>query len=131
MEGGDIAGLGLLDVSTTLLEEKTTVQRQARLADGSLVQGYEIHHGRTTSGPGVRELVQDGLGWIQGSVSGVYLHGLFENTEYRASVLGALGWRGRAVDWHSRIDAELDRVAGLIGPGGWDLKPSERLPRVQ
>ena len=131
LEGGDIAGLGLLDVSTTLLGEKTTLQRQARLADGRLVQGYEIHHGRTTSGPGVRELIHDGLGWSQGSVSGVYLHGLFENTEYRASFLSALGWRGRAEDWHARIDSELDRVAGLFGPGGWDLKPTERLSRVQ
>ena len=99
--------------------------------EGYGLKDLALAHGRTTSGPGVRELIHDGLGWSQGSVSGVYLHGLFENTEYRASFLSALGWRGRAEDWHARIDSELDRVAGLFGPGGWDLKPTERLSRVQ
>ena len=131
LEGGDSVGLGLLDVSTTLLRDKTTLQRRVRLADGGLVEGYEIHHGKTIAGTGVRELIPGGLGWSQGCVSGVYLHGLFENTDYRVSFLTGLGWRGKAADWRSRIDAELDRVAGLLGPGGWELRLSEGAASVR
>ncbi len=129
LEGGDIEGLGLLDLTTTLHQEKTTRQRRVELrAEGPPieVEGYEIHHGRTTAAAGVQETIADGLGWRQGSVSGVYLHGLFENTGYRAAFLSALGWRGKARDWRARIDAELEQVAGLMGPAGWDLKLREK-----
>jgi adenosylcobyric acid synthase len=110
-------------VTTTLHEEKTTRQRRARLAQGDWVEGYEIHHGRTTAGAGVRESIEGGLGWSQGCLTGVYLHGLFENTDYRARFLSALGWRGKTSDWRTRIDSELERLAALMGPTGWDLKP--------
>ena len=110
LEGGDMPGLGLLDVETTLEAAKTT--RQAEVAwHGEALRGYEIHHGRTTAGPRARESLPDGLGWEQGAVCGVYLHGLFENTGYRQAFLEALGWRGAARDWRAHLDAELDRVA--------------------
>ena len=50
----------------------------------------------------------------QGAVTGVYLHGLLENTAYRQWWLEALGWRGQAQDWQARLEAELDRVAGEV-----------------
>ncbi len=119
LEGAEAEGLRLLDITTTLMPEKATRQREAAWAGRGLVRGYEIHHGRSTPGPAVREYLADGLGWEQGSVRGVYLHGLFENTAYRQSFLAALGWHGRAEDWHARLDAEIERVASLVPASGW------------
>ncbi len=51
LESGDIEGLGLLDLVTTLEREKTTRQRKVRWVPGGMVEGYEIHHGRTVTGP--------------------------------------------------------------------------------
>ncbi len=120
LESGDIAGLGLLDVTTTLAAEKTTRQRQARwLPDNGSLAGYEIHHGQTSAGPLAEPHLDEGLGWQQGAVCGVYLHGLLENTAYRQWWLERLGWRGQAQDWHARLEAELDRVAQVIEQTGW------------
>ena len=119
LEGGDLDGLGLLDVSTTLAAEKTTRQVEIPRAGGSL-RGYEIHHGKTTAGPLAREHLPDGLGWEQGRVRGVYVHGLFEDTAYRQAFLDGLGWRGVARDWRAHLDAELDAVAAAVSRA-WPL----------
>jgi adenosylcobyric acid synthase len=126
LEGGDMDGLGLLDVVTTLEPAKTT-----RVTDvpwrGERLAGYEIHHGRTTAGPDAADHLPDGLGWEQGSVRGVYVHGLFENTAYRQAFLEGLGWRGVARDWRAHLDAELDHVAQVVEaawPQGRPAAPS-------
>jgi adenosylcobyric acid synthase len=119
IESGDEVGLGLLDITTTLAAEKTTRQREVRWVEGELVRGYEIHHGQTVAGASGARHLEDGLGWRQGNVTGVYLHGLFENTAYRQRFLSGLGWTGRAEDWHARLDRELDRVAELVEMTGW------------
>jgi adenosylcobyric acid synthase len=122
VESCDLDGLGLLDVTTTFRFEKTTRQTQV-LTDRGLLQGYEIHHGETHPGPQARVHLKDGLGWEQGNVCGVYLHGLFENTDYRQEFLVGLGWQGCAEDWHARIEAEFERIAGLVDASGW-LSPT-------
>lgn len=119
VEGGDFAGLGLLDVTTTLSVEKTTRQRRVSGENTGELRGYEIHHGQTASGPGTRVYLEEGVGWEQNNIRGVYLHGLFENTSYRQDFLAQLGWRGCAEDWRERIDLEFERVAGLIEASGW------------
>jgi adenosylcobyric acid synthase len=119
LEGGDMLGLGLLDVTTTLLPEKTTLQREARVVGGGLVRGYEIHHGETRAGPGACPHLEDGLGWQQDNVWGVYVHGILENTDYREQFLLQLGWRGPTRDWQKFMTAQLDIVAGLIPESGW------------
>jgi adenosylcobyric acid synthase len=122
LEAGDIEGLGLLDATTTLELDKTTRRRKVLWVHGGTVEGYEIHHGRTRTGPRVQAHLEEGLGWEQGNIRGVYLHGLFENTGYRDSFLRSLGWQGRAEDWPARIDSEIDRVATLIATSGWGQK---------
>jgi adenosylcobyric acid synthase len=119
LEGGDMDGLGLLDVTTTLGADKTTRQVEVPWGGGSL-RGYEIHHGRTTAGPLAREILPDGLGWEQGAVRGVYVHGMFEDTAYRQAFLDALGWRGMARDWRAHLDSELDAVAAAVARA-WPL----------
>ncbi len=119
LEGGDLDGLGLLDVTTTLAADKMTRQVEVPWGGGSLL-GYEIHHGRTTAGPLAREHLSGGLGWEQGAVRGVYVHGLFENTAYRQAFLDGLGWHGVARDWRAHLDAELDAVAAAV-TAAWPL----------
>ena len=113
LEGGDLDGLGLLDVTTTLAADKTTRQVEVPWGGWSLL-GYEIHHGRTTAGPLAREHLPGGLGWEQGAVRGVYVHGLFENTAYRQAFLDGLGWHGVAREWRAHLDAQLDAVAAAV-----------------
>jgi adenosylcobyric acid synthase len=110
LEGGDMEGLGLLDLETTLEPSKTTRVTEVAWA-GGLLRGYEIHHGRTIAGPAAGEHLPGGLGWEQGVVRGVYVHGLFENSAYRQAFLTGLGWSGQVRDWRAHLEAELDRVA--------------------
>jgi adenosylcobyric acid synthase len=114
IEGGDLEGLGLLDITTELVPEKATALRRTRWLEGGTVDGYEIHHGRSEAGAGVQAFLEGDLGWQQENLWGTYLHGLFANTGFRASFLRRLGWRGSPVDWSSLLDHELDRVAALV-----------------
>jgi adenosylcobyric acid synthase len=118
IEGGDITGLGLLDVTTTLAADKVTRQRSIRW-DGHSIRGYEIHHGRTDAGVSAEEWLPDGLGWRQANVVGVYAHGLLENGPFRQWFLEQLGWHGRADDWSPKIEAAIDEVAALVEESGW------------
>jgi adenosylcobyric acid synthase len=119
IESGDIPGLGLLDITTTLALEKTTRQRHIPWHAGSTLHGYEIHHGQTLPGPRALPILPDGLGYQQANITGVCLHGLLENTAYRQQFLSQLGWQGQAQDWAGRLDAEIDRVAELVRVTGW------------
>jgi adenosylcobyric acid synthase len=121
VEGGDMAGLGLLDLTTTLGLEKTTQQRTARWLDGGPVHGYEIHHGQTQAGPLAKAHFEDGLGWQQGNVWGIYLHGTLENTAYRQQFLARLGWHGQTREWSEVLESQLDHVAQLVAESGWQL----------
>ncbi len=118
-EGGDAEGLGLLDVETTFAGEKTTRRTRVLSSNCGWVEGYEIHLGQTVADPHVERHLAGGLGFRQGNVAGVYLHGLFENTGYRLHFLRSLGWSGATAEWDERIRAELDRVADLIDESGW------------
>jgi adenosylcobyric acid synthase len=118
LEGGDIAGLGLLDLTTTMAPDKITRQRSIDWDDGT-IDGYEIHHGRTEAGSLAEPWLPDGLGWRQGSVLGVYVHGLLDNSSYRQWFLERLGWRGRAHDWGIEIEATIDQIAALVTESGW------------
>lgn len=119
LESGDCPGLGLLDVTTTLVPSKTTRQRET-LWQGITVHGYEIHHGRTQPGPAVQAILPEDLGWAQENVSGVYLHGLFEHAVYRQAFLTRLGWQGQTCgEWSASVELHLERAAQLISEAGW------------
>jgi adenosylcobyric acid synthase len=118
LEAGDAAGLGLLDVSTVLAPDKVTRQIEVGWAEGGRLRGYEIHHGETRPGPQAYPYLDNGLGFQQDNVWGVYVHGLFENAAFQQRFLERLGWEGQVGDWSARLDAELDRVAALVGASG-------------
>ncbi len=106
-----VPGLGLLDATTTLVNEKITRQATARLLEpsrlsqdgaGPVFSGYEIHLGETSLGAGMRPLFQltrlgdvenrdDGAVNDDGSILGTYLHGLFDSSDGLALLLSH--WR--------------------------------------
>ena len=81
-------GLGLLDVNTEMAVSKTL--RQVKLPDN--IEGYEIHHGKTSVGSG-DVYISSGekvLGVRNGHIEGTYLHGIFDNDIYRLNFLNEL-----------------------------------------
>jgi len=118
--GGRTPGMGFLDVVTELQPDKRTTQVEARpllgnVAPGCTVSGYEIHMGRTRRGsvpPGFRILHRSDEGLSQagrhsgsedeaadgacredGLVWGTYIHGVFDQPEFRRQWLNRLRQR--------------------------------------
>jgi len=99
---GTVAGLGLLDAVTRFdLYEKRTVQVKKTVTGGGpilepirgqIVAGYEIHMG-VTSQNGQNAFGDDGAISESGIVIGTYLHGLFENENFRTAFLDFLSRR--------------------------------------
>jgi len=116
---GETAGLGLLDIETTMGHEKTRKETagRARAFDGEPpVNGYEIHLGQTTGAGLSRPMLMleagpDGAVSADGRVMGCYLHGLFSSDAFRARLIESLGGRARVKDFEAGVDAALDEIA--------------------
>ena len=117
---GEVAGLGLLDVETTLWGDKALVAVAGTcLANGARFEGYEMHIGRTT-GPGTaRPLLryvdgrQDGAISQDGLVMGAYAHGLFAADSQRAAWLATLGV-GSDLAYDATVERTLDELAAHL-----------------
>jgi adenosylcobyric acid synthase len=115
---GDLPGLGLLDVKTTLTPKKTLVEISGRdHATGMPIKGYEMHVGETAGADCARPMLDlggrpDGAVSADGRVMGCYLHGLFASDEFRRAFLKTLK-PGFASDlgFEARVDATLDALA--------------------
>ncbi|HOV85658.1 MAG TPA: cobyric acid synthase [Syntrophobacteraceae bacterium] len=156
----EVAGLGLLEVETEMFAEKITSQVEAEMLFGfgreapsgvraPVLYGYEIHMGRTSpvrgSGRPLFRItrcggrpvsVLDGFVQPEGRVWGTYLHGVFDNDEFRKRFLEDLGTRSGREDvmsstsfsfmrWkeeqydlladHLRKHVDVEKIYGLIG----------------
>lgn len=119
IEGGETVakGLGLLDIDTELVPEKTVRNIDARSAVYDVaLQGYEIHLGVSQGADCARPMTvldgrPDGAVSADGKVSGTYLHGLFESDAYRARLLAEFGIRGGESNFRADVDAALDEIA--------------------
>ena len=111
---GTFAGLGLLELDTTLEPEKITRLTQATLPGGKAVSGYEIHHGRSRAWGETKPYLSDGLGFRRGNVTGVYLHGLFEDMAFRTDYLKVLGVQATLSDWAAQLEGTLDTLADHV-----------------
>ena len=130
---GNGAGLGLLPVVTVFEQTKTVQHRQTRFGQlggawaplsGVAVQGYEIHHGRTSVrtdmvavGDGAGMVMPDGMGWqnAASNVLGVYLHGMFEDPVVLQALFGAT-----VPTLDSAFDGLADFAALHFAPGFLD-----------
>jgi adenosylcobyric acid synthase len=92
---GSAEGLGLLPIATRFHSAKRAERTTARFAPlaepwvalgGKALCGYEIRHGESTPTGEVAEALPGGLGYVEGPVLGVYLHGLFEQPEVLAAL---------------------------------------------
>lgn len=135
-----LAGMGLLPTTTLFLADKITRQVTVRAHhndflsvdySGEKLQGYEIHMGRTTYLSPVQHafLVDRGDGvWLDdgviredGLVMGSYIHGLFDNDEYRRQLLNCLRSRkgldtlgGETINMEARKEAAYNRLADTV-----------------
>lgn len=119
---GRIQGLGLLELSTVMAEEKTLVRVFARHLSGFPLRGYEIHHGRT-EGAGLDPVIVRDDGIVIGAgrerIWGTYLHGVFDADAFRRWFVDRLR-DGRGLEPIGRIvspydlEPALDRLADVV-----------------
>ena len=115
-----VEGLGLLNVETTLLPDKTTTETQAIHAlSGQLINAYEIHLGKTT-GPDCTRLFAQTANGPEGAsspdmlVTGTYLHGCFAADGFRHAFLKSLGMNASTFAFDQTIEQTLDDLAAHL-----------------
>lgn len=113
---GEVEGLGLLDVHTTMVGQKKVTQTQATdIHTGLPVYGYEIHIGRTEGPDCDRPWLRvgdraEGAISPSGRVRGSYLHGTFASDSYRAAFLQDLG-HSSDLSYEDSVEDTLDQLA--------------------
>lgn len=127
-------GLGLLDVETVMEPDKITTQARGRVQAealpwcpaGEVLEGYEIHMGRTALGPAARPWLTlerfggggthpDGAVSADGRVLGTYLHGLFDNDGFRRALLAPFRDPGAAsASFAERKEQGYRKLAELL-----------------
>ena len=123
MEGqpGSIAGLGFLDMETTLNNDKCLRQTKGWFfKQDTPVTGYEIHLG-ISSGPALSQPLfslengSDGAVSADNQVAGSYLHGMFDLPEACNALLRWAGYQPQqAVDFNALREAGIDSLADML-----------------
>ena len=115
---GEVSGLGLLAVTTTLTASKRLEPVRGQTFDGVAFSGYEMHMGRTEGADTARPFAHLApTGTAEGACSpcgrffGSYVHGLFADDAQRGAWLARLGGGAVAVSYEAEIEAILDRLA--------------------
>lgn len=158
---GEMPGLNLLPIETTFAAEKITRQVRTVISDdrhcpgcrGDVLQGYEIHMGRSRgaqhwlrlhAGSTDDPTVTDGAVSDCGRVWGCYLHGLFDNDRFRqcwldqarttAPRISGIAPQVASCDastssWRSRVEASLDRLADAV-EAALDIESLQRVAGV-
>ncbi len=117
---GAVNGLGLLDVETVMVPEKSVTEVEAKhVASGAQVRGYEIHIGTTEGADRARPMFSisgqpEGAISTNGQVSGTYLHGLFSADAFRAAWLEAQGAGASTLAYGAAVETALDALAAHI-----------------
>ena len=98
-----IRGIGLLPLKTTFFEKKITRQTYSKSIWPCLseINGFEIHNGITKLDEiqktlRIMPMFKDSeLGWYReneggGTIAGTYIHGIFENDEWRTQYINVI-----------------------------------------
>lgn len=137
-----IPGLGLLNTITTFARDKQTYQVKASLLDhedlfhvNDELAGYEIHMGETTfSGydavkpfariterAGKTVNILDGSVSTDGKVIGTYIHGIFDNDEFRCKLIQHLRKKkgqtpspGYPIEFKKIKEQKYDELADIV-----------------
>ena len=114
---GDTDGLGLLELDTTMVADKSVRSVDGvHAATGCTIKGYEIHIGRSDGADRARPFafvdgMPEGACSADGQVSGSYLHGLFVDDDFRAAFLKRLGAPASGQSYSATIENTLDELA--------------------
>jgi adenosylcobyric acid synthase len=122
---GRVDGLGLLDIETTLTEQKTLTHTTGiETRTGAAISGYEIHLGQTTGADTAQPMVHhiegrdginvDGAISPDGQVAGCYMHGLFASDTFRSAWLNRHGKASSQIVFDQQIDTTLDQLANHL-----------------
>jgi adenosylcobyric acid synthase len=115
---GSVEALGLLDIETVLEDDKTLrFSKGIEQSTGQSVAGYEIHLGDTKGADTARPMVvtddgrKDGARGASGQVMGCYMHGLFEDDDFRAAWLNAENHQASDLKFDASVEDGLDALA--------------------
>lgn len=135
-----VAGLGLLNTTTTFEGDKTTSQVKGYVTSdvidglkGTPIKGYEIHMGQTVLGENTQALIHmteslnqeidlyDGAIRADGLVMGSYIHGIFDDLTFTRKLLDLIR-QEKGLDSHDQSqmtfeafkDKEYDKLADLM-----------------
>jgi adenosylcobyric acid synthase len=117
---GEISGLGLIDVATTLSDDKRLEPVRGITADGMPFSGYEMHMGVTEGPDRARPFARLADGSPEGAVSpdglvtGTYIHGLFADDRQRAAWLGRFGAGKTNIVYDDLVERTLDALAAHL-----------------
>ncbi len=108
---GSSVGFNFLEMETILSEEKSLLQIEAiHIESGKVVKGYEIHNGKTFIGKNCEQIISvkkkssktvsnlDGAKNKKGNIWGSYIHGLFDENEFRKSILQSIKPNAQIID---------------------------------
>ena len=126
-----VKGLRILPVVTSFEQEKILSQVKAvEISSGLKVTGYEIHHGRTQilkerkpvfkiiERQGKKAKDVDGAFAENGRIWGTYIHGVFDEDNFRRNFLNKLrlkkGWPCIVQTTNFNPDKEFDKLAQLV-----------------
>jgi adenosylcobyric acid synthase len=115
-----VEGLGLLDVATTLSNDKRLEPVSGTTSDGASFSGYEMHMGVTEGQDRARPLARLADGSPEGAISadgrviGTYVHGLFADDRQRAAWLQRFGAGPAKIIYEDLIERTLDALAGHL-----------------
>ena len=115
-----VDGLGLIDVATTLADDKRLEPAHGTTNDGAPFTGYEMHMGMTTGPDCARPFARladgspDGAVSADGLVMGTYVHGLFADDRQRAAWLARLAGGTSGIAYENQIEQTLDALAGHV-----------------
>jgi len=116
---GEVAGLGLLDVATTLTPSKA-LRHVEGSALGSAFSGYEMHIGETEGTDCTRHFAmfndgrRDGAISADGRVMGTYVHGLLSATALRKALLAQIDVTSSETDHIAVVDRALDDIGNAL-----------------
>jgi len=115
-----ICGLGLLNVITEMKNQKKTIKVSASHCESGITfSGYEIHIGETKGEDCSKPFASinhkwDGAISKDGLVMGSYIHGMFENNNFRSFFMKKILGINSSLDYQKQINQNLDEFADFI-----------------